>query len=360
MHHCAGTAIQWVYKWLWAFGYSDVVSTNSDSHSDTLRNIRIVNAQYPITQYRPWEQNEGHFNFNFRFDTRPMAIGQGICHHHGNVNNNEVWKEIVESDMVEGGVFDVVEKLYTCKKETWPKRNIELKPINSVSTRNSVMKVAAGADHSVAISTDHRVWTCGSNSHGQLGQGYESRNSNVFRVVESLTRERVTAVSAGYAHNVAIGSDGRVFTWGLGLAGRLGHGDEQPKFLPSLVKELTGEYVVQIASGGGHSVALTLDGRVFTFGDGTQGQLGHDKGVKVQFKPRFVKALYQKWVLKVAAGCDRTVVITKDNKVMHFGAALSNMQHDNVYLPVEAVGLTDKLVVDVATDTFHIAALVLN
>ena len=234
-------------------------------------------------------KNERHFNVDFRFEIRSVVIGH-------EEEEEEEEEEESAMDHRKGLLFDVVEKLYTREEQDrWWKRNTEFAPL-------CVAKVTTGADHSVAISTDQRVWTCGSNSHGQLGHGPQVRNVSTFCLVEALVvEEGILTVSAGYAHSVAVGRDGGVFTWGLGLAGRLGHGSEEPEFFPRSVDELKGKSVIQVTSGGGHSAALTLNGMVYTFGYGVRGQLGHGKDVLTQWTPRLVEALCRCWVVKVTA-----------------------------------------------------------
>lgn len=226
--------------------------------------------------------------------------------------------------------------------------------------RNQVAKVACGMDHSVLVTKDHQVWTCGSNRLGQNGQGYYCPDSIVFCVVQSLKWEKVTAVAAGSSHSVAIGKRGSVFTWGFGLYGRLGHGNEKLVYVPTEVCDLFGISVVQVSCGLSHSVALTLEGKVFTFGDGRRGQLGHNRDTVEMSRPREVEALHSKWVVKVAAYHDRTVVLTKDGAVLHFGASMHGTKSDDDFLPVESPGLDNKVVVDIATGASHMAAVVLG
>ena len=64
-----------------------------------------------------------------------------------------------------------------------------------------------------------------------------------------------------------------------GKFGKLGHGDEAPKALPTRVMgELAELRVVQVSAGKAHTAALTDGGTVYTWGEGTDGQfnkLGH-------------------------------------------------------------------------------------
>jgi alpha-tubulin suppressor-like RCC1 family protein len=71
---------------------------------------------------------------------------------------------------------------------------------------------------------------------------------------------------------MALAVDGRVWTWGRGKYGALGHGDTASQREPVLVAGLAP--VVVIAAGGSHSVVLSQRGRVYSWGRNSQGQLG--------------------------------------------------------------------------------------
>ena len=84
---------------------------------------------------------------------------------------------------------------------------------------------------------------------------------------------RVYSVAAAYRHSLALTEAGRVYTWGYGAAGRLGHGGFQERYTPALVESLRDIRVVAVAAGDFHSMALTGGGRVYTWGEGEYGQL---------------------------------------------------------------------------------------
>ncbi|XP_056144962.1 alsin-like isoform X2 [Lampris incognitus] len=66
-----------------------------------------------------------------------------------------------------------------------------------------------------------------------------------------------------------------VWSWGRGMEGQLGHGDHLPRLQPLCVKSLTGEQVVKLAAGTHHSLALTAQCQVYSWGSNMCGQLGH-------------------------------------------------------------------------------------
>jgi len=95
-------------------------------------------------------------------------------------------------------------------------------------------------------------------------------------------------VSAEAAHSLAITADGAVWSWGTGSYGRLGHGDQQRQLLPKKIEAFAGQRVAAV-SAGTHCLALTADGAVFTWGKGEDGCLGHGEDLSDQLLPKKVE-----------------------------------------------------------------------
>ena len=102
----------------------------------------------------------------------------------------------------------------------------------------------------------------GEGKFGRLGHGTE-RNCHSPRLVESLLGKRPVQVACGGFHTAAITEDGKMWTFGGGEHGQLGHGDKVNKVKPTVVQALEGIFVSQITCGWSHSVALTSKGRVY-------------------------------------------------------------------------------------------------
>lgn len=85
------------------------------------------------------------------------------------------------------------------------------------------------------------MYSWGSNRYGQLGTGRRGQAPYPM-LVESLSNELLVSVSAGQYHSLAISSNGKLWTWGWGVYGQLGHGAiddcEKPKLLKSLENEV--------------------------------------------------------------------------------------------------------------------------
>uniref|UniRef100_A0A6Q2ZJ36 Alsin-like n=1 Tax=Esox lucius TaxID=8010 RepID=A0A6Q2ZJ36_ESOLU len=98
-----------------------------------------------------------------------------------------------------------------------------------------------------------------------------------------------------------------VWTWGRGQEGQLGHGDQLPRLQPLCIKTLNGEEVVKVAAGTHHSLAVTAQCQVFSWGSNRSGQLGHMNSPSTL--PQQVKMSEGLRVWDVAAGQDHSVFL---------------------------------------------------
>ena len=92
--------------------------------------------------------------------------------------------------------------------------------------------LSAGVNHSLAATSDGRVYAWGTNGSNQLGDGTTTqRNSPTLVPVVS----GITMVAAGSAHSLAATHDGRLYAWGSNGSGRLGDGTTTTRTTPVLI-----------------------------------------------------------------------------------------------------------------------------
>ncbi|XP_064486952.1 uncharacterized protein LOC135399146 [Ornithodoros turicata] len=183
------------------------------------------------------------------------------------------------------------------------------------SLRVKVSQVSCGTHHTL-FNTDCGVFACGSSRYGQLGLGVLQRTW-IPQLIETLAGKQVSKIACGLYHSLALTTSGRLFTWGWGVHGQLGHGGCSDERRPRLVSALTEHAVIDAYGGNGHSVALTKEGAVFTFGCGTFGQLGTGSTVK-RSTPQRVKL--DEPVRLVTSGYFQVFAVCHSGKVLTWGA----------------------------------------
>ncbi|XP_021290020.1 ultraviolet-B receptor UVR8-like [Herrania umbratica] len=138
-----------------------------------------------------------------------------------------------------------------------------------------VKEITCGGRHSAVITDAGALLTFGWGLYGQCGQG---STSDLLKptCVSSLSGIQVLGVAAGLWHTVCVAVDGQVYAFGGNQFGQLGTGAEQAETSPRQLDatSLEGKHAKMVSCGARHSVILTDDGRVLSWGWNKYGQLG--------------------------------------------------------------------------------------
>ena len=152
---------------------------------------------------------------------------------------------------------------------------INLYPEETFNMIASAYGIVAG------LTTNGRLFTMGNNNNGQLGNGTLESSNLPIEITEEFNleiNELIIKICLGDFHAIAMTSTGRVFTWGANWAGQLGNGstytEPRPIEITAAFNLALGETIVDIRAGVYHNAALTSSGRIFTWGENADGQLG--------------------------------------------------------------------------------------
>ena len=114
--------------------------------------------------------------------------------------------------------------------------------------------------------------TWGEGTHGELGH-YPFVTSGLMKQYLELTPRQLEGVNfrdiaCGTNHTLAVDNNGKVWSWGKGENGKLGHGDDADRHKPEMLQGFAGVDIVKVACGESHSLALDKDGRCYAWGWG--------------------------------------------------------------------------------------------
>mmetsp|Transcript_19951 Transcript_19951/g.43520 ORF Transcript_19951/g.43520 Transcript_19951/m.43520 type:complete len:1003 (+) Transcript_19951:104-3112(+) len=146
-----------------------------------------------------------------------------------------------------------------------------------------VVEVSCGTSHILARTEMQQCIAWGENTCGQLGIGCKTKPTHKPHVLDAIPSQILT-VSAGWAHSVAVGIDGRAYSWGLNSHGQLGLGDTVTRLAPHLLHSLVETCQVESAHAArAMTIFRAVDCRVLLCGQVPRAQ---GEPVETEFAPR--------------------------------------------------------------------------
>ncbi len=188
----------------------------------------------------------------------------------------------------------------------------------SVLDDSCIVSIGAGNEHSIFVTKSGKVYVSGYNDNGQCGVGTTQTVRNPT-ILSSLNGEDVIQAHAynGCEHTLAITRDGKLFSFGYNYRGQLGLGTTSSESVPRAIKSLLSRKVVYAACSYHHSVVMCSDGALFSFGRNDCGQLGH--GDTVDKKSPQIIATAPKSVCSISCGQFFTTLVTSSGSVFVCG-----------------------------------------
>ncbi|XP_042470728.1 PH, RCC1 and FYVE domains-containing protein 1-like isoform X1 [Zingiber officinale] len=235
-----------------------------------------------------------------------------------------------------------------------------------------VSSVSCGPWHTAILTSTGQLFTFGDGMFGVLGHG-DCRSTNIPREVEALKGMRTVHAACGVWHTAAIvesldasdsgcSSVGRLFTWGDGDKGRLGHGDREPRFIPTCITSLS-DSVCKVACGHDITISLTTSGHVYVMGSNAYGQLGNPES-DGKLPRRVGGKILSSFVDEISCGSYHVAVLTSKTEVYTWGKGangrLGHGDNDDRSTPTLVEALKDKPVKSVVCGVNFTAAICLH
>ncbi len=237
--------------------------------------------------------------------------------------------------------------------------------------------ISAGAEHSVALTQDRKLWAWGRND-GNLGDGldsamrangdyveeylpYPSDVANLTACGVQTISNPVAVAAGGDDFTVVVDATGTAWSFGENNAGQLGNPSEPANNnsiypVPAPISGLNN--IVSVAAGYQHALALRSDMTVFACGDNSSGQLGLGGAFTGQTNAP-VQCMNLTQIVAVAAGEYHSVALDVNSQVWSWGwglyGQLGNGNTAQVNVPTMLTTISN--VIAIAAGSYHTIAL---
>ncbi|XP_041500083.1 X-linked retinitis pigmentosa GTPase regulator-like isoform X1 [Microtus oregoni] len=206
-------------------------------------------------------------------------------------------------------------KLYMFGSNNWGQLGLGSKSAISKPTCIKALKpekvklAACGRNHTLVSTDKGGVYAAGGNNEGQLGLGDTDDRDTFHQICFFTSKDSIKQLSAGANTSAALTEDGKLFMWGDNSEGQIGLKNKSNVCIPHEVT--VGKPISWISCGYYHSAFVTTDGELYTFGEPENGKLGLPNHLLINHRsPQRVLGIPEK-VLQVACGGGHTVVLTE-------------------------------------------------
>lgn len=181
-------------------------------------------------------------------------------------------------------------------------------------------KLYSGDYHTLILKENNELWGFGYNYFGQLGTAVNNHTNNPI-ITPVKIMDNVRFVSADTNHTLVITENNELWTFGWNRDGQLGHSENTGTMLANPTPKKIMEHVRMATGGSYHTVVVTENSELWTFGRNDTGQLGHDKNLgTTEAYPTPTKVMEN--VLFADAGRQHTSFIDKNKSLWSFGSNL--------------------------------------
>lgn len=237
------------------------------------------------------------------------------------------------------------------------------------SLPDKVKKVSAGRNLSLVLTSADQVLSAGK---GGLN-GNSGADQARFEEIKAFAGDKVREFSAGFSCCACVDEKGGIFTWGSGVDYQLGHGDTVDRVSPKQIDRLKGIFIVNVCCSRGdrhcHMGCVDSEGGVYSWGSGYKGKLGHNS-LEDEKWPRRIEFFRERNVKAASfiTGGIHSGVVSEDGRLFTFGCGSDGRlghpelgSHRYLYkekVPKAVERLVGMKVLKACSSYYHMVALV--
>ena len=143
-------------------------------------------------------------------------------------------------------------------------------PFKCLDWPDDIVDIKCGMPHTLVLTSNQTVYSCGSNYSGQLGRNKNIKFSSNLKVIKNLFE--IVRIECGASHSLCIDIYNNIYVFGYNYFGQLGLGDRNNRYKP--IKHPSLSNIIDISCGGNHTFVKTFSNEIYAFGNNTYEQLG--------------------------------------------------------------------------------------
>lgn len=130
-----------------------------------------------------------------------------------------------------------------------------------LTTFENVQIITGGQHHTLVLTTDNKCLAIGRQDYGRLGLGDVNEDIEQLTPIIALNGLRVQQLECGECCSFAITEDGKVYSWGMGSNQQLGVGSDEDQKVPIQLSgvQVKDRNVIAVSSGGQHTLFIAAD-----------------------------------------------------------------------------------------------------
>ncbi|XP_028405299.1 ultraviolet-B receptor UVR8-like [Dendronephthya gigantea] len=211
--------------------------------------------------------------------------------------------------------------------ETGNEKQLTPKVVQSLGSHR-VVHASCGKDFTMACTSDGQLFAFGNNKFYQLGLGDSlPRREPTLVEFENINDESMVKVECGDYHTAVMSDWGNVWMWGANEYGQLGTGDDFAMFSKPCKLQISEDnssitLITNISCGSRHSALVTFDGLLYCFGDNTFNQLGKKNttdGPAKCNKPERIKLPLGVRIKRVSCGAYHSAAVSEEGEIFTWG-----------------------------------------
>ena len=150
--------------------------------------------------------------------------------------------------------------------------SIEKHEPQELSLQN-IVSIGCGYRHTIVITSYNKTYVWGNNQSGQLGLGHNINQNSPQEL--SFSDIKFESITCGYQHTMALTMNGKLYVWGNNSCGQLGLNDLLNRNFPHEIhfkESITS--IKSIHGSTNYTICVTHDGKIYAWGHNKVGQLG--------------------------------------------------------------------------------------